>query len=107
LIEVDNETELTAQLKTNSNALVLFYSSWCPFCRRFLPVFDEHAQNPGSFTFMKVRVDEDENPLWETYSLDSVPSVIIFKDGQVHQRLDCVRGVGLTEEKFSKWIKTS
>ncbi len=106
MIEVDNETELSNQLKNSNNALVLFYSSWCPFCRRFLPVFDEYATNPGSFTYLKVRIDEDENPLWETYSLDSVPSVLLFKNGKVHRRLDCQRGIGLTEDKFSKWLKT-
>jgi thioredoxin 1 len=106
MIEVDNETELATQLKGNRNVLALFYSSWCPFCRRFLGIFDKYTQNPGSLVFMKVRIDEDENPLWETYSLDAVPSAILFKNGQVHRRLDCVRGVGLSEEKFSKWLKT-
>jgi thioredoxin 1 len=106
MIEVSNEAELAVQLKANSNVLALFYSSWCPFCGRFLLVFNEYAKKPGSLVFIKVKIDEDENPLWETYSLDSVPSVILFKDGQVHRRLDCVRGVGLSEEKFSKWLKT-
>jgi len=106
MIKVDNQTKLAAQLKTNRDVLVLFYSSWCPFCRRFIPVFEEYAEKPASFTTVKVQLDEDENPLWETYSLDSVPSIILFKNGEIHRRLDCQRGIGLTEDKFIKWLKT-
>lgn len=106
MIEVDNQTALAVQLKTNRDVLVLFYSSWCPFCRRFIPVFEEYAEKPGSFTTVKVQLDEDENPLWETYSIDAVPSIILFKNGEVHRRLDCQRGIGLSEDKFIKWLKT-
>ena len=106
MIEVSGETDLIIQLKTNSDAVALFYSSWCPFCRRFLQIFGKYAEKSVSAVFMKIRIDEDENPIWEKYALEAVPSVIFFKNGQISRRLDCVRGVGLSEEKFSKWLQT-
>ncbi len=108
MIEVEVEQGLAGQFSASSgkDVVVLFYSSWCPFCRSFKPVFEKYAENPSSFVFIKVRIDEDENPMWETYSLDAVPSVLLFRNGQAAKRLDCERGVGLNEAKFSKWLKS-
>ncbi len=107
MIEVSDEKALKNLLKANPNVIALFYSSWCPFCRSFLSVFNKHAERNQTSTFMRVRVDEDQNPLWDTYSLVAVPSVILFKDRKPSRRLDCELGVGLTERQFSKWLGTS
>lgn len=107
MIEVADENGLSKHLKTNRKLLALFYSSWCPFCRSFLSVFNKQAQNPDAMAYIKVRIDEDENPLWETYSLEAVPSLILFEDGQISKRLDCELGAGLSEKDFAKWIKVN
>jgi thioredoxin 1 len=104
MIEVTDEVELAKLLKANSKVVALFYSSWCPFCRSFISTFDKHAKNPASHTYIKVQIDDDDNPMWETYSLDAVPSLILFEKGQVSKRLDCARGVGLSEKQFTKWL---
>jgi thioredoxin-like negative regulator of GroEL len=108
MIEVTDEKDLTKQLKANPNAIALFYSSWCPFCRSFLSVFNKQAQNNGydSAVFMRVKIDEDENPMWETFSLKAVPSVVLFENGQVSRRLDCELGRGLSERQFLQWLQT-
>lgn len=106
MIEVSNERDLEKQLKSNPKIFALFYASWCPFCRSFLPVFNKHEEKQGSAQFMRVKIDEDENPLWETYSLEAVPSIILFENGTVSRRLDCDLGAGLTEKQFSKWMET-
>lgn len=106
MIEVEDESDLAKHLKANRKVIALFYSSWCPFCRNFLSVFDLHTRNSGAITYLKVRIDEDENPLWETYSLEAVPSIILFENGQVSKRLDCKLGAGLNEKQFVKWLRT-
>jgi thioredoxin-like negative regulator of GroEL len=108
VIEVTDERDLAKQLKANQKVVALFHSSWCPFCRSFLSVFNKHAQNPGSGSavFMRVKIDEDENPMWESYSLMAVPSIILFENGEVSQRLDCELGAGLNEKQFVKWLGT-
>jgi thioredoxin 1 len=105
MIEVTSKSELASQLKANEKVVALFYASWCPFCRRFFTVFDKYAQKAGSKVFLKVNVDDEENPLWEEYELEAVPSVILFERGQVSRRLDCQLGSGLTEEQFSVWLQ--
>jgi thioredoxin 1 len=104
MIEITDETSLKKQLKANSRVLALFHASWCPFCRSFTSVFNKHALNPGNTTYIKVRIDDDENPMWETYNLEAVPSLILFENGQLLKRLDCELGAGLDERQFSKWL---
>lgn len=104
MIEVVDEVGLEKQVKANPKVVALFYASWCPFCRNFLPVFDRYAQASDGAVYMKVRIDKDENPLWETYGFEAVPSVILFEGGEVSRRLDCNLGRGLTESQFSRWL---
>ena len=106
MIEVTDERDLAKQLKVNPKVVALFYASWCPFCRSFFSIFNKHAEKPSSAPFIRVKIDEDENPLWETYSLEAVPSIILFENGKVSRRLDCEMGAGLSEKQFSKWLET-
>jgi thiol-disulfide isomerase/thioredoxin len=85
--------------------LALFHASWCPFCRAFIKAFDKYAAKPDAIKTIKVRIDEDENPIWETYGFEAVPSLILFENGQASKRLDCNLGRGLTEKQFTDWLK--
>lgn len=104
MIEVSSVEEWMRQLKVHSRVVALFYESYCPFCRRFLPVFYKYAQQGESLVFVKVNLDDYDNPLWEEYDVVAVPSVIFFEDGQIASRLDCALGVGLSEEQFRGWL---
>jgi thiol-disulfide isomerase/thioredoxin len=106
LEEVDNEDDLACVLRDNVKTFVLFYASWCPLCRGFLPVFEKYAHKNGSEHFLHVRVDDTANPLWEKYALDVVPSIIFFEGETVSSRLDGILGVGLNEQQFKNFIET-
>jgi thioredoxin 1 len=84
--------------------LALFYASWCPFCRSLLQVFDE-AASESRFACVKVRIDDYNNPLWEEYSITAVPTVILFVEGKLKERLDANLGRGLSSEKLAEWWK--
>ncbi len=105
MIEITDEAELKKQLATNDKVLALFHASWCPFCRSFASIFNKYARNPGNLTYIKVRIDDDENPLWETYGFEAVPSLVLFEKGQLRKRLDCELGTGLNERQFVKWLE--
>jgi len=71
--QIDNEDDLADILRISQRVVVLFYASLCPFCRRFLPIFEEYSRRfPDEF--LRVRIDDDMNPLWEKYGLMVVPS---------------------------------
>ena len=105
MIELSEEQELIKYLESHPKVIALFYASWCPFCRSFLTVFNKHAKKIGSNTFLRVLIDDDENPMWETYSLEAVPSIILFEKGEVARRLDCQLGSGLNEKQLTQFLE--
>ena len=99
---IDNQSDLKGALKKMDRAFVLFYASWCPFSKRFLPIFDEFAKkNTGKC--LRVLIDESED-ICEKYSISVYPTVLYFKKGKVIKRLDGVSGEGLNEKKLKDFI---
>jgi thioredoxin 1 len=69
-------------LKSAGVALVDFWAEWCGPCRMLAPVIDELAKHyEGKAKIGKVNVDE-AGDLAQRYNIMSIPTVIIFKDGQ-------------------------
>jgi thioredoxin-like negative regulator of GroEL len=52
-----------------------------------------------------VKVDDDDNPLWEEYSIEAVPTVILFEEGKVCRRLNGIFGYGISEKQLEDWLK--
>ena len=105
MIEVDNKQDLDDQLKSNEKVLVLFYASWCPYCMRFVPVFDKKIVKSSFGNVIHVLLDDYDNPLWDDYSIEAVPTLIFFEKGKVSRRLDGKSGVGLNEKQLTIWLE--
>ncbi|HLB99778.1 MAG TPA: thioredoxin family protein, partial [Candidatus Bathyarchaeia archaeon] len=71
--EISEKRDLDLILKQNKQVLALFCSSWCPFCRRFLPAFNNRIAKRGFERVIRVYLEDDDNPLWEEYSVEAVP----------------------------------
>jgi len=61
--------------------LVDFYADWCGPCRMLGPVIEEVSKEVPELTVLKVNVD-DMNRLANRYSIRSIPTVMLFKDGK-------------------------
>ena len=70
----------------NGTALVDFYADWCGPCRMGSPIVDEIAEERNDITVGKVNVD-DENALAMKYGVMSIPTLIVFQDGQEKTRI--------------------
>ena len=70
----------------NGTALVDFSADWCGPCRMVSPIVDEIAEERSDITVGKVNVD-DENALAMKYGVMSIPTLIVFKDGQEKTRI--------------------
>lgn len=70
----------------NGTTLVDFYADWCGPCRMVSPIVDEIAAERSDITVGKVNVD-DENALAMKYGVMSIPTLIVFKDGQEKTRI--------------------
>lgn len=68
-------------------ALVDFWASWCGPCRMLAPVIDEVSEKfSGRANVYKVNVDE-EGELAARFGIMSIPTLIIFKDGEIFDKL--------------------
>lgn len=101
--EIRTEQEFRELLKTGRKMLVLFYSAWCPYCQRFLPVYEAHCKGE---TGAYCRIAVDANYLDEAYGVEVVPSVLCFENGEVRRRLDGEPGKGLNETQLIDFMKS-
>lgn len=101
----NNERDLDALL-AGRKAAVLFHTTWCPFCVTFRPVFNEVMKTARGWATIDVTIDDEDNPLWEKYSIEVVPTVIFFDDGKIILRLDAPLGVGLRETDLRKALRS-
>jgi thioredoxin 1 len=102
--KVDVEFELENAVKDKDKVFVLFYASWCPFSQRFLPIFKKRAESTQNC--LRVKTDNKAS-LCEKYSVDVVPTVLLFERGRVTKRLDGKPGAGLDEAKLIKLLTES
>jgi len=81
-------TEETFEKEIESGlTLVDFYADWCGPCKMIAPVLEELAQEmSGVAKIVKVNVDQAASIAAE-YSVMSIPTLILFKDGQSAQQV--------------------
>jgi len=98
------EYDLENAVKDKTKVFVLFYASWCPFSQRFLTIFQRVAETSRDCLRM---VTDDKTSLCEKYSVDFVPTVLIFEKGKVTKRLDAEPHEGLSEAQLGKLLAES
>ena len=86
------------RLSSNPNSLILFYADWCHYCRRFIPIFDEALKKANPNILVGgIKLNDDDNPLWDRYDINAVPTLIAFSNNSIKFRRDAKMGIGLTK----------
>ena len=81
-----NETFDTFIQNADKPVLVDLWASWCGPCRMLSPVVDQLAETyAGKLLVAKVNVDE-EAAIAMKYGVTSIPTLLLFKDGQLADR---------------------
>ena len=94
VLNVTSENYENEVLKSDKKVLIDFYADWCGPCKMMSPIIDEIAKEiNGKAKVGKINVDENQELAME-YQVMSIPTIIIFKDGEESKRL-----VGLRDKK--------
>jgi thioredoxin 1 len=83
LSDRDFETEV---LQSDKPVLIDFWAPWCGPCRMLAPVVEELAsENTDGVIVAKINIDDSPNTA-ATYGVSSIPTLMIFKNGEVVDR---------------------
>ena len=80
-------------LKSEGIVLVDFYADWCGPCKMMSPVIDTIAEENGNVKVGKINVDENPD-LAEKYNIMSIPTIMVFKAGNLVKTF-----VGVTQKE--------
>ncbi len=96
--DTDFEAEV---LNADSPVLVDFWAEWCGPCKQLSPLVDELAADmDGKVKVVKVNI-EDAPEAPTKYGVRGVPTLMIFKDGQV---VDTKVG-GMPKSQLAEWVE--
>lgn len=81
-VDVTQATFKNEVVESDIPVLVDFWAEWCGPCKKLSPLLDEIASEMGDqVKVAKVNVD-NERALGMMYQVMSIPTVLLFKDGQ-------------------------
>jgi thioredoxin 1 len=99
-MSVNHISDVTFQNETEAGTvLVDFWAPWCGPCKMIAPILDELSAELGD-TAKIVKINVDDNPESAAkYNVMSIPTLLVFKDGQVVDQL-----VGLQSKERLKAV---
>jgi thioredoxin 1 len=84
--------------------IVDFWAEWCGPCKMIAPILDEIAtEHRGKLRVAKLNVDEAPD-LARRFEVMSIPTLLVFRDGQVAKRLVGAKGKGQLLEDLSEFL---
>ena len=85
-----NKSDFQAEvLEAKETVLVDFWAPWCGPCRMQAPVLEKFAEENPAVKVVKVNVDDNQELAME-YRISSIPSLIVFKNGEA---VNCAVGL--------------
>lgn len=85
VIAINNNNFSQEVLNSDKPVLVDFFATWCGPCKMLSPIVDELAEEHPEIKVCKINVDEQQE-LARQFQVMSIPTVIVFKNGQPVQR---------------------
>ncbi len=90
-------------IKSDKPVLVDFYATWCGPCRVMAPILAELKKKVGEkASIIKIDVDEQEG-LSLRYNVQSVPTLMVFKNGELLWRESGVHQANQLEEVLQRF----
>jgi len=104
-IVILNEDNFESEvMQSDIPVLVDFWASWCGPCRMIAPIIDQLAEEyDGKMKFAKVNVDE-QRALAGKYRVMSIPTLIIFKNGEIAEQVVGARPKSFLEDIINRFV---
>ena len=84
--------------------LVDFWAEWCGPCKMITPVLEDIAsEHGGRIRIVKLNVDDNPN-VARRYDVMSIPTLLVFVDGEVKKRLVGAKGKAQLLEELAEFI---
>ena len=92
---------------SNLPVVVDFWAEWCGPCKMIAPILGEIAQEKaGQVTIAKLNVDENPE-IAMRFNVMSIPTLIVFKDGQPAKRVVGAKGKGQLLQDLNEFLPSS
>lgn len=90
-------------IKSEKPVLIDFFATWCGPCKMMHPVLEELHEKVGEKARI-IKIDIDKNQeLSAIYNVRSVPTLMIFKKGELKWRAAGVQPIQLLEQELEKY----
>lgn len=90
-------------IKSSTPVLIDFFATWCGPCQMMHPVLEELSEKlKGKARIIKIDIDKNQE-LAAQYNVRSVPTLMIFKDGDLKWRTAGVQSVATLENELGKY----